>query len=88
MRVRRIVDLLQQNVCRPLYSIRYSAVRRQGFGQDGKIGTPGSGYTQHRLLPLLAASLQKLLLYRKKYSTDQELEFDDSWRTKSPQGTR
>jgi acyl-CoA oxidase len=39
-------------------SIRYSAVRRQGFGQDGKTEVQIMDYTQqqHRLLPLLAAS--------------------------------
>jgi acyl-CoA oxidase len=38
--------------------IRYSAVRRQGFGQDGKTELQVLDYKQqqHRLLPLLAAS--------------------------------
>jgi acyl-CoA oxidase len=57
-------------------SIRYSAVRRQGFGQDGKTELQILDYTQqqHRLLPLLAASYCFFFTGKKVLKQIRELE--------------
>lgn len=57
-------------------SIRYSAVRRQGFGQDGKTEVQILDYTQqqHRLLPLLAASYCFFFTGKKVLKQIRELE--------------
>jgi acyl-CoA oxidase len=57
-------------------SIRYSAVRRQGFGQDGTTELQVLDYKQqqHRLLPLLAASYCFFFTGKKVLTQIKELE--------------
>jgi len=57
-------------------SIRYSAVRRQGFGQDGKTELQILDYKQqqHRLFPLLAASYCFFFTGKKVLGSIKELE--------------
>ena len=57
-------------------TIRYSAVRRQGFGEDGKTERQILDYTQqqHRIFPLLAASYCFFFTGKRIIKTLQDIE--------------